>query len=107
LGLVKLTILTPEVESVRDMLALSRGVLQGGVRHLHLFLHSVALRPGLSPWTSSARDVERLHAAIERYLEGLCQMVSVRFATVSEAGIALRPGGAEPPRPTGERLVHA
>ena len=100
LGVVKLTILTPEFESVRHMLALSQGALEGGVRHLHLFFHSVALRPGLSPWTSSARGVERVYATIERYLEGLSKMVSVRFATVSEAGSALGFGVAEPRRPT-------
>jgi len=103
LGIAKLTILTPEFESVRDMLALSQGALAGGVRHLHLFFHSVALRPGLSPWTSSAESVERVYATIERYLEGLSKMVSVRFATVSEAQRALGFGVAEPPRPARQR----
>jgi len=100
LGVVKRTILTPESESVRDLLALSQGALEGGVRHLHLFFHSVALRPGLGPWTSTAQSVERVYATIERYLEGLSRMVSVRFATVSEAASALGFGGAEPRRPT-------
>ena len=88
-GFAKLTVLSPELESVTDMLALSRGALEGGVRHLHLFFHSVTLRPGLSPWTSSAEDVERMYAAIDNYLEGLFRTACVRFATVSEAGLAL------------------
>jgi hypothetical protein len=89
LGFAKLTMLSPESESVGDMLAISRGALEGGVRYLHLFIHSVALRPGLSPWTSSAEDVERLYARITCYLEGLSRMTCVRFATVSEAAHAL------------------
>src|SRR5207247_10562696 len=43
LGVVKRTILNPEFESVRDMLALSRGALEGGVDHHRLFLRSRAL----------------------------------------------------------------
>ncbi len=89
LGFAKRTVLLPEGESVRDMLALSRGALEGGVRHLHLFFHSVALRPGLSPSTASAKDVERMYAKIESYVEGLCHMTRLRFATVSEACRAL------------------
>ena len=91
LGVVRVTMLTPELQSVRDMLALSRGALEGGVRLLHVFFHSVALRPGLSPLTSSAGDVGRLYKTIDSYVEGLSRIGSVRFATVSEAGIALGP----------------
>src|SRR5437867_3335887 len=99
LGVVKRTILNPEFESVRDMLALSRGALEGGVRRLHLFFHSVALRAGLMPWVSGAADVERIYATIARYLEGLSKMVAFRFATVSEA--------AERQQPTLAHAVHA
>lgn len=102
-GGVKLSLLSPEVESVRDMLALCRGALASGVHHLHLFLHSVTLRPGLSPWTSTAEGVERLYARIERLLEGLSKMVSIRFATVSEARVALGFGGPQTlPRTLGQ-----
>jgi hypothetical protein len=104
LGLAKHTVLRPEAESVRDMLALSRGALEGGVRHLHLFFHSVALRPGLSPWTSSAKDVERMYAKVNGYLEGLSQTACLRFATVSEACRAL--GFAAPgPQPSLQSVI--
>jgi len=98
LGLAKLTVLSPEQESVQDMLGISRAALEGGVRHLHLFFHSVTLRPGLRPWTSSVEGVERMYAAISRYLEGLSRAASVRFATVSEARCALgfRAPGLQP-----------
>lgn len=107
LGVVKLTKLSPEFESVRDLLALSRGALQGGVRHLQLHLHSGVLRPGLTPFTLSAADVERVLTTIGRYLEGLSKLASVRFATVSEARIALASGDARPHRATRARVVHA
>jgi len=105
-GVAKLTILSPEAGSVRDLLALSRGALEGGVRHLHLFFHSVVLRPGLSPWTPSAQSVERIYATLARYLEGLSKMVSLRFATISEARLALGFGGAEPPTARRSEVVH-
>jgi hypothetical protein len=88
-GLARLAILTPEVESLRNMLALSRGALEGGVHHLQLFFHSPSLRPGLTPWISTAADVDRLYASIQGYVDGLSRMASVRCATVSEARLAL------------------
>ncbi len=104
---VKRAMLSPEFESVRDLLALSRGALAGGVRHLHLSFHSVVLRPGLTPWTSSARDVERVFATIDRYLEGLSKVASVRFVTVSDAHTALAPDDAQPAEPARQRVIHA
>ncbi len=95
LGLLKLTILSPETDKVRDMLALSRRVLDGGVGHLQLFFHSPSLRPGLGRFSTSADDVERLYRSIERFLEGLSRMAPVRFATVSEAAEIL--GFGHPP----------
>jgi len=89
LGLARLVILTPETESVQDMLAVSRGALEGGVRHLQLFFHSPSLRPGLTPWIATAADVNRLYASIEGYVDRLSSMAFVRCATVSEARAAL------------------
>lgn len=88
-GFARLVVLSPESTSVPDMLALSRGALAGGVRHLHLTLHSPSLRPGLSPWISTAGDVDRLYASLEAYVDGLSRMTSVRCATLSEARVAL------------------
>lgn len=93
-GFAKLAMLSPESTALRDMLALSRGALAGGVSHLHLTLHSSSLRPGLSPWISTATDVDRLYASLEGYVDGLSRMASVRCATVSEARVAL--GFGEP-----------
>ena len=107
LGVARLTNLSPESASVQDLLALSRGALEGGVRHLQLFFHSVVLRPGLSPWTSSARDVERIYATLDRYLEGLSKIVSVRFATVTETRIASECGGPHSQQSSRRRVIRA
>jgi hypothetical protein len=88
-GFARLVVLSPECTSVPDMLALSRGALASGVRHLQLTLHSPSLRPGLAPWISTAGDVDRLYASLEAYVDGLSRMASVRCATLSEARVAL------------------
>jgi len=84
-GLIKRLTLCPEVASVADMLTLSRRLLEHGVRHLHLTWHSPSFLPGLSPFAATARDVARLYASIEAYLEGLSRLTAFTFATVSEA----------------------
>jgi hypothetical protein len=99
-GLVRRLVLSPELASVEDMLALSDGLLGEGVRHLHLFWHSPSLRAGLTPFVATAADVERLYASVERYLEGLRAMTSVRCVTVSEAAALLAPPRSEPPWPS-------
>lgn len=89
IGLVRRVVGTPEVCQVDDLLALSRCLLSEGVRFVHLLLHSPSLVPGLSPFVTSAVDRERLYTTIERYVEGLAKMASIRPATVSEAAEAL------------------
>jgi hypothetical protein len=101
LGFAKLAVLSPEFLSVRDMLALSRGALAGGVRHLHMTLHSPSLCPGLTPWISTAADVDRLYASIEGFVEGLSRMASVRCATVGETPVALGIGEPTARAPAG------
>jgi len=84
-GLIKRLTLCPELASVADMLTLSQRLLEHGIRHLHLTWHSPSFLPGLSPFATTARDVARLYASIEKYLEGLSRMTAFTSATVSEA----------------------
>lgn len=91
-GLVRRVVLSAEATGVADMLALSRRLLERGVRHLHLTWHSPSLRPGLSPFVVTARDRDRLYGTIQSYVEGIDRLATVRFATVSEAGAILDPG---------------
>lgn len=88
-GLVRRVSLSPEYHSVADMLTLSARLLEHGVRHLHVSWHTPSLKPGLSPFTSTAADVERLYAAIDAYLAGLARLTGFTFATVSEAAALL------------------
>ena len=85
IGLSRRLSLNPEYESVADMLTLSRRLLEHGVRQLHMSFHTPSLRPGLSPFTPTPADVERLYASIEAYLDGLAGITPFTFATVSEA----------------------
>ena len=84
-GLSRRLSLNPEYESVADMLTLSARLLDHGVRQLHMSCHTPSLIPGLSPFTPTAADVERLYASIEAYVEGLARLTPFKFATVSEA----------------------
>jgi hypothetical protein len=91
-GIVERIVLSPELASLAGMLTLSRRLLEHGVRHLQLSLHSPTLKPGLSPFTATAAEVARLYATLEAYLDGLSRMTPVTFATVSEAAAVLDDG---------------
>jgi len=71
------------------MRTLSRRLLEHGVPHLQLTLHSPSLKPGLSPFAATAADVTRLYDSVEAYLDDLSQMTPLTFATVSEAAAML------------------
>ena len=88
-GLGRRVSLSPESQSVADMLTLSERLLEHGVRQLHMSWHTPSLKPGLSPFAATTADVERLYASIESYLDGLAGLTSFTFATVSEAATAL------------------
>jgi hypothetical protein len=85
IGLVRRLSLSPEFQSASDMLTLSARLLENGARHLHISWHTPSLKPGLSPFTATAADVERLYASIEAYFDRLAGITSFQFMTVSEA----------------------
>src|SRR6266540_4996948 len=87
-GLVKRIALYPEQSLTRDMLTLSRRLLEEGARHLHLFWHTPSLTPGLAHCATAA-DVARLYASVEEFLECLAQLTPLTFVTVSEAAAEL------------------
>jgi hypothetical protein len=64
--------------------------MDAGVRHLHLFLHSPSLSPGLSPFAPDRAGVERMYRSIATYVEGLARLTPLRFVTVSEAATLLQ-----------------
>lgn len=88
-GLLRPVALSPETDTLADMLALSRLLIDAGVHHLHLYFHSPSLVPGLSPFTATAGAVDRLYATIARYIEGLSAVTPLAFATIGEAAATL------------------
>src|SRR5882762_1054118 len=91
LGVIRRISLSPEMHSAGDMLKLSRCLIDEGVPHLHVFLHSTSLRPGLSPYSPDAAGVERLYRAMASYVERLVRTTSLAFVTLSEATALLQP----------------
>jgi hypothetical protein len=89
-GIVKRISLSPETDSVADMLTLSRRLMEAGLRYLHVFLHSPSLSPGLSPFALDRAGVEHMYRSIATYVEGLARMTALRCVTVSEAAILLQ-----------------
>lgn len=83
--------LSPESETVDDMLVLSRNLVELGVRHLHVSWHSPSFVPGLSPFARTRADVDGLYAAIARYVDGLAAITPFVARTVSEAAAELAP----------------
>jgi len=93
-GILKRIALSPETDSVADMVTLSRRLLDAGVRHLQLFLHSPSLTPGLTPFAPDRSDVEGMYRAIATYVERVARLTTLRFVTVSEAAVLLDGAGS-------------
>jgi hypothetical protein len=96
-GLVKRISLSPETDSASDMLTLSFRLMDAGLRHLHVFLHSPSLSPGLSPFARDRAGVERVYRSIATYVEGLDRVTALRFVTVSEAATLLQSAPSHEP----------
>jgi hypothetical protein len=97
LGVVCAVMLSPEVSPARDMLRLAALLIRHGVTHLSVFLHSPSLVPGLSPFAPGAAQVDRLHAVLADFVEGLGRLTTPVCATISDAARRLAPdAGAGP-----------
>jgi hypothetical protein len=91
LGILRKIALSPETDSPRDLIALSRVLIASGVRYVHMFWHSPSLVPGFSPYAERASDVERLYESIATFVEQIGRVRPLRFVTVSEAADLLCP----------------
>ena len=85
LGWIRHVALNPEMESVDDMLAVSRQLIAQGVRQLHMTWHSPSLCPGLTPFVATRADADRLYAVLATYVDRLAALTPLRCATVGEA----------------------
>jgi hypothetical protein len=88
LGIVRRVIMSPETNSVRQMVALARRLIDFGLPHLHLFFHSSSLQPGLSPFTRSAADVDRLLGRVCGFVDAVGGLADLRPARVTEVADA-------------------
>jgi hypothetical protein len=92
-GLLRKIALKPELESVEDMLTLSRTLVGQGTPHLQIMWHSPSLLPGKSPFVRTSAERDRLLARIRGFIEGLRQTCPVRFVTLSQAAESLAQSG--------------
>lgn len=84
-------VLSPEVEALPDMLRLADRLIARGVRHLQVMFHSPSLVPGLTPFSATSGDVDRLYDRLAGFIEGVAARGPVRFATVGAAAESLAP----------------
>jgi polysaccharide deacetylase len=96
-GVLSKIALKPELESVSDMLKLSRTLIEQGASHLQIMWHSPSLLPGTSPFVRTPAERDRLLARIRGFIEGLRQTGPVRFVTLSEAARGLAREGPDRP----------
>jgi hypothetical protein len=89
--LVQRIVLTPEMGTVQDLLVLSRRLIEQGVEHLHMFLHSSSLEPGLTPFARTADRVNAITRIIADYVEGVHKLTDIRCATVTDAALSCAP----------------
>lgn len=98
-GLFSKIALRPELESVEDMLRLSRTLIGQGSSHLQIMWHSPSLLPGTSPFVRTPAERDRLLARIRVFVEELRQTSPVRFVTLSQAAKSLAHNEADGPPP--------
>lgn len=83
-GLLRRIMLSPEIHTAEEMLELTERLLERGLDYLQLTLHSSSLKPGLSPFSRSRGDVERIYRRVNVYVEGLARMRTPVPALVSD-----------------------
>jgi len=83
-GLLRRIMLNPEIHTVEEMLALSGRLINRGLDYLQVTLHSSSLRPGLSPFTPTAAEVNRLYERIDRYVGAVSKLATPVPAVVAD-----------------------
>jgi hypothetical protein len=84
LNLLRWVIMSPETNSAADMIRASRQLVDGGATHLHMFMHSNSLAPGMGPFASTEGEVDQLLGRIDAYLDGISRHADLVFQTVAE-----------------------
>jgi hypothetical protein len=81
LGMVNRVMLSPEGNTLSEMVALTRALLADGLRVFTLSFHSPSVEPGHTPYVQSQQDLEAFLARLEQYLEFFFGPLSGRAST--------------------------
>lgn len=69
LNLVKRVILSPEMDEVSDMIALTKVMKAKGYSYVNLYFHSTTLKVGATEYVRTRSDEEKFYRKIRAYLE--------------------------------------
>lgn len=69
LGAVNQVMLSPEGNTLEEMVALTRSLMHDGLRVFSFSFHSPSVEPGHTPYVRSDRDLQEFLKRIERYFE--------------------------------------
>jgi len=84
LRLLRKVWLSPEVCSSKEMIALTKALIQEGAPVINLFFHSPTLQPGLTPFTRIQKDKDRFLADLREFLR-FARSAGCESITLSEA----------------------
>ncbi len=73
--------LSPEGNTLAELLRLTRDLYHGGLRVFTLTLHSPSFRPGKTPYVSTAADLSRMIAVLDAYLSFFRNELDGEFTT--------------------------
>jgi hypothetical protein len=69
IGMVNRVMLSPEGNTLQEMIALTRALLADGITLLSLTFHSPSVEPGHTPYVRTQSELDTFLATIERYFE--------------------------------------
>jgi len=78
-GLFKQVWLSPETNTAKEMIQLTKILLKNGISYLNMIFHSSSLIPGNSPYVKTKQDLDIFYRKIEQYLSFVAdyQMLSL------------------------------
>jgi hypothetical protein len=69
IGMVNRVMLSPEGNTLQEMIALTRALIDDGLRLFSLTFHSPSVEPGHTPYVRTQSDLDTFLSTIERYFE--------------------------------------
>ena len=85
-GLLRKIWLSPEISSARDMIDLSRLMMEKRLKFLNLSFHSTTLLPGKGPFVRDDMELELFYSRLGKFLDYLASHSRLKSLTLSEVG---------------------